>query len=151
PGDHGAPRPGPVGGFQPGRQDAGPGGLRHDGQAVERGQWPEYDHPQRSPQPGQFRGVQPGPQGGGLGQPGRDGNDVAPDPGTLANFPPQVGQTYYFRVTGTATGPVWGTDVYTSDSPLAAAAVPAGALRPGETGIIRVQVVAGLSGYAGST
>jgi hypothetical protein len=61
-----------------------------------------------------------------------------------------VGATYYFRVTGVAEGPVWGTDIYTGDSALAVAAVHAGAVKAGETGIIKVTVVAPLPQYQGS-
>ena len=61
-----------------------------------------------------------------------------------------AGQSYLFRVTGTASGDVWGTDVYTSDSTLAAVAVHAGILRPGETGVVRVTLAAGNSQYTGS-
>src|SRR5262249_50411886 len=51
--------------------------------------------------------------------------NVQPDPGYLSNFQQHVGQSFYFRVTGAANGSVWGTDVYTTDSALAAAAVHA--------------------------
>lgn len=60
------------------------------------------------------------------------------------------GTTYYFRVTGASDGSVWGTDVYTGDSSLALAAVHAGALKPGETAIVRVTVMRPLSHYQGS-
>lgn len=60
------------------------------------------------------------------------------------------GTTYYFRVTGASDGSVWGTDVYTGDSSLALAAVHAGALKPGETAIVRVTVMPPLSQYQGS-
>jgi hypothetical protein len=77
--------------------------------------------------------------------------DVVADPGTLGRPYDQVGKTHYFRVTGSTTGSIWGTDVYTADSSLATASVHAGALRAGETGVVRVKVVAGLGGYTGST
>lgn len=60
------------------------------------------------------------------------------------------GTTYYFRVTGASDGSIWGTDVYTADSSLALAAVHAGALKPGETAIVRVTVMRPLSQYQGS-
>lgn len=60
------------------------------------------------------------------------------------------GTTYYFRVAGTTQGMVWGTDTYTGDSVLAAAAVHAGAVKDGETGTIKVTVMAPLQGYQGS-
>jgi hypothetical protein len=74
---------------------------------------------------------------------------VAPDPVSLQGFP--AGQTFLFRVTGRVGGTVWGTDVYTSDSELATAAVHAGVLRPGETGVVQVQTLGGRPAYAGST
>jgi hypothetical protein len=66
--------------------------------------------------------------------------NIMPDPGTLLDHQ-EVGKTYRFRLTGAEEGPVWGTDVYTSDSHLATAAVHAGALAVGEEGVVRVSVV----------
>jgi hypothetical protein len=63
----------------------------------------------------------------------------------------QIGQTFYFRVHGQAVGCVWGTDVYTGDSALAAAAVHAGAVELGETCVVKVTVVEPLQQYDGST
>ena len=60
------------------------------------------------------------------------------------------GTTYYFRVTGASDGSVWGTDVYTGDSSLTAAAVHAGAVKPGETAVVRVTVMRPLHHYQGS-
>jgi hypothetical protein len=60
------------------------------------------------------------------------------------------GTTYYFRVTGASDGSAWGTDVYTGDSPLAVAAVHAGAVKAGETAVVRVTVMAPLNQYRGS-
>jgi len=64
---------------------------------------------------------------------------AAPD--TLGWMPLQPGQTFDFTVTGSTQGPVWGTDLYTTDSRVAAAAVHAGALAVGETGVVRITVV----------
>ncbi len=61
------------------------------------------------------------------------------------------GNTYYFRVTGSTQGMVWGTATYTGDSKLAAAAVHTGAVRDGETGTIKVTVMTPLAQYQGST
>jgi hypothetical protein len=77
--------------------------------------------------------------------------DIRPDRGTLAGLEDQIGRTFLFRVTGSATGQVWGTDVYTADSALATAAVHAGVLRAGETRVVRVRLLAGRSAYRGST
>ena len=60
------------------------------------------------------------------------------------------GATYYFRVTGDTNGMLWGTDVYTGDSALAAAAVHAGVLKPGETAVVRITVMSPLNQYQGS-
>jgi hypothetical protein len=62
-----------------------------------------------------------------------------------------VGATFYFRVTGVMEGQVWGTDTYTRDSVLGAAAVHAGLVKPGETRVLRIKVVPALNAYAGST
>ena len=60
------------------------------------------------------------------------------------------GTTYYFRVTGASDGSVWGTDVYTGDSSLPVAAVHAGAVKSGETAVVRVTVMRPLHHYRGS-
>src|SRR5262249_39609371 len=73
-----------------------------------------------------------------------------PDPGTLTGLQDQVGKTFHFVVTGVKHGSVWGTDVYTSDSLLARAAVHAGKVRPGETRVVRVSIVTPPSSYHGS-
>ncbi len=80
------------------------------------------------------------------------------DQGLLASEAPQrimdlcdsPGNTFYFRVTGANEGMVWGTDTYTGDSALAAAAIHAGAVEEGESGIVKVTVLMPLSQYRGS-
>ena len=62
-----------------------------------------------------------------------------------------AGATYYYRITGVTEGQVWGTDTYTRDSVLGAAAVHAGLLKPGQTAVLRVTVVPPLASYAGTT
>lgn len=62
----------------------------------------------------------------------------------------EIGRRYVVEVTGSATGPVWGTDVYTADSSPAAAAVHAGVLKPGEKALLEFEIVAGLDAWAGS-
>lgn len=54
-------------------------------------------------------------------------------------------------VIGSATGHVWGDGVYTDDSSVAAAAVHAGLLKPGQRATVVVQVLPGRDSYAGST
>jgi hypothetical protein len=76
---------------------------------------------------------------------------VMPDPGNLAAYAQKIGATFQFQVTGSAAGTVWGTDLYTLDSPLAAAAVHAGILKNGERGVVKVTVLAGKQSYRGSS
>jgi ElaB/YqjD/DUF883 family membrane-anchored ribosome-binding protein len=72
--------------------------------------------------------------------------NVRPDPGTLAEFQPDDGGTeLLFDVTGNTDGTIWGSEVYTSDSRLATAAVHAGVLRNGERGVVRVTMLDGLN------
>jgi hypothetical protein len=74
-----------------------------------------------------------------------------PDPGNLTNFAQQTGKTFHFTVTGNASGSVYGTDLYTTDSTLATAAVHAGILRAGETGVIKVTIEPGAASYTATT
>jgi hypothetical protein len=74
-----------------------------------------------------------------------------PDPGNLIAFHSQVGKSFVFDVTGQTDGAIWGTDVYTSDSPLAIAAVHAGQVQPGERKAVRVTIVQPPTGFRGST
>jgi hypothetical protein len=53
---------------------------------------------------------------------------VLPDLGSPWAFGGVTGQVFYSRITGSTSGRVWGTQVYTSDSVLAVAAVHAGFL-----------------------
>ncbi|MCF7733582.1 MAG: FG-GAP-like repeat-containing protein, partial [Akkermansiaceae bacterium] len=61
------------------------------------------------------------------------------------------GEAYLYTLTGSSSGNIWGTDIYTDDSSLAKAAVHAGVLQPGETGTVRVTVLAGAPSYTAST
>lgn len=65
---------------------------------------------------------------------------VQPAPDNLAGFESEVGKVFLFELTGQTGGTVWGTDIYTADSRLAAAAVHAGVLQPGERGVVRVEL-----------
>jgi hypothetical protein len=78
--------------------------------------------------------------------------NAQPDPGNLTSFESQQGKVLAFAVTGMAAGgSVWGTDVYTTDSRLAMAAVHAGVIKIGETGVVRVKVIPSLPAFAGSS
>ncbi len=78
--------------------------------------------------------------------------EAAPDPGNLKAFESQQGKVFAFKVTGTAAGgSVWGTDVYTTDSKLSMAAVHAGIVKVGETGIVHLKIIASPASFAGSS
>ncbi len=75
---------------------------------------------------------------------------ILPDPGALSVQAADIGRTFLFEVTGSTSGGVWGTEVYTSDTYLGAAAVHQGLLKPGEKGVLRVKVINGQQQYLGS-
>ena len=78
--------------------------------------------------------------------------DVRPNPGNLAEYRDKTYQSFYFQVTGTSSGTVWGSgSIYTDDSQLATAAVHAGVLKDGEAGVVRVTVLPGYDHYDGAT
>jgi hypothetical protein len=76
--------------------------------------------------------------------------NVQADPGALYAYNNSVGRTFYFRVTGNNQRTVWGSDIYTTDSGLAAAAVHAGAVKLGQTAVIKVTILPGQAAYGGS-
>jgi hypothetical protein len=75
---------------------------------------------------------------------------ISPNPGTVSAGPSDVGKVALYEVVGSVSGGLWGTEVYTTDSSLAAAAVHAGVLKAGEKGIVKVTIVKGLDAYVGS-
>ena len=75
---------------------------------------------------------------------------AADAPANMQALCDRAGASYYFRVLGAEQGMVWGTGTYTGDSSLAAAAVHAGLVKPGERAVVKVTVEAPLSAYAGS-
>jgi hypothetical protein len=77
--------------------------------------------------------------------------NILPGPDRLYEFRSQIGTTLLFQVTGRLEGSVWGTDIYTGDSALAAAAVHAGAVEVGETRVVKVTILPGQDSYAAST
>ena len=72
-------------------------------------------------------------------------------PDSLMRLQGNIGKTYRFKVTGNTGGSVWGSDVYTTDSSLETAAVHAGVLKPGQTGIVKVTFVAPPPIFNGTT
>ena len=89
---------------------------------------------------------------GGASQGGSAGGDMQAmaDPGNLTSYRDRVGQSFTFTVTGSNRGSVWGSDIYTDDSSLAAAAVHAGAIGMGETGPVTVTILPGQQSYQGT-
>jgi hypothetical protein len=78
-------------------------------------------------------------------------DEVRGDPGSLVEYrtPDNLGKSLIFWITGELTGSVWGTEIYTDDSRLAAAAVHAGLVQPGETAMVRVTILPGRNSYRG--
>jgi hypothetical protein len=64
--------------------------------------------------------------------------EVRTDSGYLQVREEDKGKSFYYEVTGSTQGSVYGTDTYTTDTPLAATVVHAGILQPGQKGIVRV-------------
>jgi LCCL domain len=62
-----------------------------------------------------------------------------------------LGNSFDIELVGSTEGVVWGNDVYTSDSNLAAAAVHAGILTDGQSGTVSITVVPSPISYTGST
>jgi Ca2+-binding EF-hand superfamily protein len=72
-------------------------------------------------------------------------------PPTVNVFQAEPGTVFYFERTGTTGEPIWGTGVYTINSKLATTAVHAGVLRAGQTGLVKVTILAGQAKYRGTT
>jgi hypothetical protein len=73
-----------------------------------------------------------------------------PDPGNLEAYKSQVGNVLFFRVTGATGGEVYGSEIYSSDSDLATAAVHAGVLKFGDTQVVMVKILPAKSSFQGS-
>jgi hypothetical protein len=67
--------------------------------------------------------------------------NVLEDPGNMLNHNADIGKSFTFRVTGNPSGSCYGTDVYTTDTTIATAAVHMGLLKPGETGVLIATVL----------
>lgn len=72
------------------------------------------------------------------------------DPGSPRRWADPEQKIYHVLVTGTTQGSVWGTDEYTTDSTIAAAAVHAGIVPVGETRVVKLEIIPGRESYAGS-
>jgi LCCL domain len=71
-------------------------------------------------------------------------------PTNVGHLAGEIGASFFFLVTGATSGPVWGTDIYTSDSSLSVAAVHAGLLKSGEKRVLKVTIETPLYQYVGS-
>lgn len=91
----------------------------------------------------------------GTGPGAEEAANAPPAPANMMGFQHQFGKELVGTVTapsgGAQTGGVWGTDVYTLDSSIAAAAVHAGVVPPGQTAVVRVRVVASPPQFQPST
>ncbi|MDB5302065.1 MAG: blaR1 2 [Phycisphaerales bacterium] len=67
----------------------------------------------------------------------------------LSQFRGRPGHLIVMQITGATGGSVWGSDVYTDDSSIPAAAVHAGVLKDGETGIVQITTLPGQDSYPG--
>jgi len=76
---------------------------------------------------------------------------VPPAPEAPANFVAfrgKIDDMLIFTVTGSTSGSIWGSDIYTDDSNVAKAAVHSGFVEPNETKIVMVKILPGQSSYA---
>lgn len=74
--------------------------------------------------------------------------DVIAGPSNLVGYRNRVGQSLQFSITGSTSGSVWGSGIYTDDSSLSASAVHAGVVAVGQTATVTVNIVEGQSSYA---
>lgn len=83
----------------------------------------------------------------------KEPENVLPDPGNLHALSSQVGKIFHIRVTGAVqpTATIYGTGIYTVDGSLAQTAVHAGALKAGESKVIRVKILGQVASFTGST
>lgn len=86
----------------------------------------------------------------GYTEPEKEVAVVEAAPQSLQHLQNQVGKTFSFTVTGAVGGGVWGTNVYTLDSFLPAAAVHAGVLKVGQTGVVKIKILPSPPAFTGS-
>jgi hypothetical protein len=84
-------------------------------------------------------------------EPEMDEANVAVAPSSMTQYQNDVGKIFIFKVTGSSSGSLWGTDIYTADSTVATAAVHAGLLQPGQSGVIKVTMMASPNVFVGTT
>ncbi len=69
----------------------------------------------------------------------------------LSSYRDLVGQSIVLPVVGSASGEVWGSDVYTDDSSVGAAAVHAGLVGVGDLAFVKVTLLPGQARYEGTS
>ena len=76
-------------------------------------------------------------------------DEFANAPTNMSAFTGKYDIIFIFRVTGSKEGAIWGgkDGVYTTDSEIATAAVHAGVLKLGQTGLVRIKMLPGRSSY----
>jgi hypothetical protein len=74
-----------------------------------------------------------------------------PRTGNMKSFRDMTGKAFSLTLTGSSSGKIWGSDMYTYDSDLATAAVHTGALKAGEEGTILITMLPGQESYSAST
>lgn len=78
----------------------------------------------------------------------------SPAPTNMTAYANQYGKELTFSVTGAQPGGqgtgIWGTDLYTLDSNLSAAAVHAGLVQPGQSAVVKVRIVASPPQFIGT-
>lgn len=72
-------------------------------------------------------------------------------PANLVSYRGNNNQNYVFTLTGSRSGNIWGTTIYTDDSNLATAAVHSGFVAYNQTSVVTVQILAGQSSYTSTT
>jgi hypothetical protein len=74
------------------------------------------------------------------------------DPGYVNNQATDIGKVFYYEVIGVDKDQsIYGSDVYTTGSGLAMAAVHSGVLKAGQKGIVKVTILPGQDTYSAST
>lgn len=69
----------------------------------------------------------------------------------LTQYRDNVGLSFQVSVTGSSSGSIRGTSIYTDDSPISVVVVHAGLLTIGQTGVVTITILAGQSSYTGTT
>ncbi|CAF2394251.1 unnamed protein product [Rotaria sp. Silwood2] len=72
-------------------------------------------------------------------------------PSNLFSYRANTGQSYVFVLTGSRSGSIWGTNIYTDDSNLATAAVHSGFVQYNQTSVVTVRILAAQSSYTSTT